>query len=123
MARRLASDETGTWRRLVTDDTGQLLDYGRKTCRPPAELSDHVIARDKACVFPGCRRTARLCDLDHVEAWTDGGDTNPANVAAPCARHHNAKHHAGWQVKPQRDGTRTWTSPTGHRFRVQLPDG
>jgi hypothetical protein len=49
MARRLASDESGTWRRLVTDDTGQLLDYGRRTYRPPANLTDHVIARDKTC--------------------------------------------------------------------------
>ena len=121
MARRLAADESGTWRRLVTDDTGQLLDYGRTTYRPPANLTDHVIARDRTCTFPGCRRAAKLCDLDHAEAWTDGGDTNPANVAAPCARHHNAKHHAGWQVKHRQDGTRTWTSPTGHRYLVPPP--
>ena len=121
MACRLAADESGTWRRLVTDDTGQLLDYGRKTYRPPASLTDHLIARDRTCTFPGCRRTARLCDLDHAEAWTDGGDTNPANVAALCARHHNAKHHAGWRVKHRQDGTRTWTSPTGHRYLVPPP--
>jgi hypothetical protein len=121
MARRLASDESGTWRRLVTDDTGQLLDYGRKTYRPPGNLTDHVIARDRSCTFLGCRRAARLCDLDHTEAWTDGGDTNSNNVAALCARHHNAKHHAGWQVKHRQDGTRTWTSPTGHRYLVPPP--
>ena len=123
MARRLATDQSGTWRRLVTDDASQLLDYGRKTYRPPANLTDHVIARDKTCTFPGCRRAARLCDLDHVEAWTEGGDTSPANVAALCARHHNAKHHVGWQVKRRRDGTSEWSSPTGHRYRVPLPDG
>src|SRR5215475_7245761 len=55
MASRLASDESGTWRRLVTDDTGQLLAYGRTTYRPPANLADHVIARDRTCTFPGCR--------------------------------------------------------------------
>src|SRR5215472_11898727 len=99
LARRLAADQSGTRRRLVTDDTGQLLDYGRTTYRAPTNLTDHVTARDQACTFPGCRRAAELCDLDHVEAWTDGGDTNPANLAAPCARHHNANHHASWQVK------------------------
>jgi hypothetical protein len=123
LAHRLAADQSGTWRRLVTDDTSQLLDYGRKTYRPPANLTNHLIARDRACTFPGRRRAAKLCDLDHVQAWTDGGDTNPANLAAHCARHHNAKHHAGWQVKHQQDGTKTWTSPTGHRYRVPLPDG
>src|SRR5215471_10923763 len=35
MARRIAADQSGTWRRLVTDDTGQLLDYHRTTYRPP----------------------------------------------------------------------------------------
>ena len=123
MARRLAADESGTWRRLVTEDTGQLLDYGRKTYRPPANLTDHVIARDQACTFPGCRRTARLCDLDHVEAWNDGGGTNSDNVAALCARHHNAKHYAGWRVKRRPDGATEWASPTGHRYVVHAPDG
>src|SRR5215470_12141454 len=84
LARRLASDDTGTWRRLVTDDTGQLLDYGRRTYRPPANLTHHVIARDKTCTFPGCRRAARLCDLDHHEPYSDGGSTDPGNVATLC---------------------------------------
>ena len=64
-ARRIAADQSGTWRRLVTDDTGQLLDYGRTTYRPPANLTDHVTARDRTRTFPGCRRAAKLCDLDH----------------------------------------------------------
>jgi len=65
MARRIAADETGTWRRLLTDPaTGQLLEYGRNTYRPPRNLADHVIARDRTCVFPHCRRPARHCDLD-----------------------------------------------------------
>ncbi|HKF34493.1 MAG TPA: DUF222 domain-containing protein, partial [Jatrophihabitantaceae bacterium] len=94
MARRIAADQSGTWRRLVTDDTGQLLDYRRTTHRAPTNLTNHVTARDRTCTFPACRHAAKLCDLDHVEAWTDGGDTNPANLAALCARHHNANHHA-----------------------------
>jgi hypothetical protein len=122
LARRLAADPTGTWRRLVTDENGQLLDYGRRTYRPPANLTDHVIARDKTCTFPGCRRPARLCDLDHLDPWGDGGETNSDNVTALCARHHNAKHHAGWQVRDRQDGSRQWTSPTGHRYLVPPPD-
>jgi hypothetical protein len=94
LARRLASDPTGTWRRLVTDDAGQLLDYGRRSYRPPGNLTEYVIARDKTCTFPGCRRPARLSDLDHGEAWAAGGVTSSNNVAALCQRHHNAKHDA-----------------------------
>jgi hypothetical protein len=118
LARRLASDPTGTWRRLVTDDAGQLLDYGRKTYRPPANLTDHVIARDKTCTFPGCRRPARLSDLDHGDAWAAGGVTSSHNLAALCQRHHNAKHDAGWRVRRLEDGASEWASPTGHRYLV-----
>ena len=121
MARRLAADPSGTWRRLVTDNTGQLLDYGRTTYRPPANLTDHITARDKTCTFPGCQRPAKLCDLDHGEAWATGGETNSQNIAAVCARHHNAKHDAGWQVTSRPDGSREWTSPTGHTY-ARPPD-
>jgi HNH endonuclease len=75
-----------------------------------------------AAVFPGCRRPARLCDLDHDEPWDNRGETNSANVSALCPRHHNAKHDAGWQVKHRQDGSREWTSPTGHLYRVPPPD-
>ena len=48
VARRLAADPTGTWRRLLTDPaTNTLLDYGHTTYRPPKDLTDHIIARDK----------------------------------------------------------------------------
>jgi hypothetical protein len=37
-ARRIAADRSGTWRRILTDPTtGQVLDYGRRTYRPPAK--------------------------------------------------------------------------------------
>ncbi len=60
VARRLAADQTGTWRRLLTDPaTGHLLDYGHTTYRPPKDLTDFVITRDGICAFPGCPRAAR----------------------------------------------------------------
>jgi hypothetical protein len=123
LARHLATDPTGTWRRLVTDHTGQLLDHGRRTYRPPANLTHHIITRDRTCTFPGCRRPAKLCDLDHAEAWATGGPTTSENVGPLCRRHHNAKHHAGWRVHRRRDGTREWTSPTGHHYAVRSRDG
>src|SRR5882724_4412178 len=121
-ARRIASDETGTWRRLLTDPaTGQLLEYGRSTYRPPRNLADHVIARDKTCVFPHCRRPARLCDLDHREAWCTGGYTGEHNLHPLCERHHYAKHNADWHVRRTQDGAYHWTAPTRHTYTVH-PD-
>src|SRR5882757_8571483 len=122
-ARRIASDETGTWRRLLTDPaTGQLLEYGRSTYRPPRNLADHVIARDKTCVFPHCRRPARLCDLDHREDWCTGGETCEHNLHPLCERHHYAKHNAGWTVTRQQDGTYHWTATTNHHYVIHPPD-
>ncbi|HZE51322.1 MAG TPA: HNH endonuclease signature motif containing protein, partial [Jatrophihabitantaceae bacterium] len=122
-ARRIASDETGTWRRLLTDPaTGQLLEYGRSTYRPPQNLTDHVIARDRTCIFPHCRRPARLCDLDHREDWCTGGETCEHNLHPLCERHHYAKHNAGWTVERTDDGAYHWTAPTRHHYTVHPPD-
>jgi len=116
VARRIAADPTGTWRRLVTDETGRLLDYGRSTYRPPKDLADHVIARDRTCRFPTCNRKAGRCEIDHRQPWEQGGATNEANLDALCSRHHHAKHQAGWTPKRLEDGSIEWAAPTGHRY-------
>jgi Domain of unknown function (DUF222)/HNH endonuclease len=113
LARPIAADPTGTWTRLVTDDIGRLLDHGRTRYKPPQDLTEHVIARDRTCRHPGCARTARRCQLDHVRAWADGGATNAENLQTLCTRHHALKHEAGWTVTRAPDGRTTWTTPTG----------
>ena len=116
MARDIAARPDSTWRRLVTDQTGVLLDYGRSTYRPPAALADFVRAWDQRCVFPTCNRRAKDCDLDHLRDWQDQGETKFENLAAECPRHHQMKHDADWTVQRLDDGTVRWTSPTGHTY-------
>jgi hypothetical protein len=119
LARRLAADPSGTWRRLVTDELGHLVDYGRTTYEPPADLAQYVIARDRACRAPGCERPAAQSDLHHVQWWSRGGETNATNLVAACERIHCAVHEAGWEVTREPDGSVVWTSPmTGHIYRV-----
>jgi len=118
LALNLAFDHTGTWRRLVTDDLGHLIDYGRSTYRPPAALRDYVIARDRTCRFPGCTRPADTCEVDHVTAWADGGPTNAANLAPLCTRSHHCKHDTHWHATRLPDGSLDWTDPTGHHHLV-----
>lgn len=123
VARRIAADETGTWRRLVSDPlTGQLLDYGRTTYRPPRDLAEFVMARDQICAFPHCSRPAHHCHLDHRVPYAVGGETSPGNVGTLCERHHICKHRAGWQLHREPDGSNAWTSPTKHRYRSRPPD-
>ena len=117
MARALAADPNGTWRRIITDPTGTVIDYGRRVYRPPAHLDRFIRARDQTCTFPNCHRQAVTCELDHVIAWDDGGETNQHNLVAVCARHHHVKHDGGWtnHYNPT-TGAVTWTSPTGHTY-------
>lgn len=123
VARRIAADETGTWRRLVTDPlTAQLLDYGRTTYRPPRDLADFVMARDQVCMFPHCNRPAHRCHLDHRVPYDAGGGTDLENVGTLCERHHICKHQAGWHVERGPDGTHTWISATKHRYRSRPPE-
>jgi hypothetical protein len=112
VARELAAD--GKWKRFITDpQTGNLLDYGRQSYEPPQALIDFLIARDRTCRFPGCRRSAALSDIDHAQSWETGGHTSPDNLGALCRRHHRLKTHDGWNVESRADGSCTWTSPLG----------
>ncbi len=123
VARHLAADQTGTWRRLLTDPaTGHLLDYGHTTYRPPRDLTEYVIARDQTCTFPGCARAAAHCDIDHRIPYNKGGNTTPENLAALCRRHHRLKHEADWKLDRQAEGSYHWTSPTRHTYQSQPPD-
>ena len=117
VARRLAAD--GNWQRFVSDPTtGNLLDFGREKYTPPQELVDYLLARDRICRFPGCRRTGQSSDIDHAQSWETGGETNPANLGLLCRRHHRMKTHGGWSLESNPDGSCTWKSPVGKQFFV-----
>jgi hypothetical protein len=116
-------DVAVTMRRLLTDPvTGNLLDYGRRTYTVPQALRDFIVARDRVCRFPGCRRSAARSQLDHALAWDDGGTTNPANLGALCVRHHQLKTHGGWDLtRSHADGTCVWRSPHGRQYEHSPP--
>ena len=121
MARQIAADPASTWSRLVTDPLGQVIDCGRQRYKPPPELDAFVRARDQVCAFPNCQRRAITCDLDHIQAWGSGGQTNEPNLTALCPRHHHAKHDAGWKLRREpATGITQWTSPTGNHY-LNLP--
>jgi uncharacterized protein DUF222 len=112
-ARALAGD--ATWRRLLTDERGTLLDVGRRTYRPPAALRDFVQARDKTCVFPACSVPAHRADLDHTTAFP-AGPTDAANLGVMCRAHHRLKQDPRWTVTQPTPGTFVWTSPSARTY-------
>ena len=114
VARELAAD--GKWRKFITDPTtGNLLDFGRESYLPPQVLRDFLLARDKTCRFPGCRRSGVKGEIDHVIPWEEGGETSPKNLGLLCKRHHQLKTHGGWKLESFEDGSCEWTSPLGKK--------
>ena len=91
---------------------------------PPDSMRETVVLRDAHCVFPGCRRDSRACDLDHITEYVpleDGGppgQTHPGNLAPLCRTHHRVKTHSAWHYKRLDDGSYVWTAPTGHQYTV-----
>jgi hypothetical protein len=116
LARAIAFDATGSWRRLVTDEHGNLIDISARTYRPPALMARFVELRDVTCCHPVCRRPAVACDLDHTHDWDLGGQTCPANLMPLCTRHHHLKHDGGWRLWRLPDGTVRWRTPTGQTY-------
>ena len=122
MARRIATDPTATWRRILTDDHGLVLHASSRTYRPTTDMISTVIARDQHCTFPGCRRHAQLNDLDHITAWRPGDETSPANLQSLCRRHHRLKHGEDWKVsRDDKSGATTWTDPRGRQHCSRPP--
>jgi hypothetical protein len=78
-----------------------------------------IQARRPTCVFPGCRRPARTADLDHVQAWAEGGLTDPANLVPLCRHDHQLKHRAGWKLETLAPGVYRWTSPLNQQYHVK----
>ena len=81
---------------------------------PPRWMRELVILRDGHCVFPGCTRDARSCDLDHITPYVpDGppGQTRPDNLACLCRRHHRAKTAGLWRYTRTLDGEYVWRGP------------
>jgi hypothetical protein len=114
IARRIAAG--GIWRRLLTDPaTGALLDYGRTTYQPPADLRDHVITRDGTCIFPVCAQPAHRCQLDHTTGYPDG-PAAAANLGPPCAPHHDLKTRLLWRLDQPEPGRFVWTTPAGKSY-------
>ena len=109
----------GTWRYTVTDpDTGRPLSNGATRRRPTAAQHRAVTARNRTCIFPGCRMPARDCDLDHRIPWAEGGRTRTEDLGPLCRHDHGIRHAAGWTYKILPNGEIEWTSRLGHIYRT-----
>jgi hypothetical protein len=118
-AKLLAANAPSFVRVLTHPETGAVLSVGRDRYRIPEDLRRTLQIRDVTCRFPGCRRPARRCDVDHVRAWADGGPTECCNLQCLCEKHHRLKHEMGWAPTLEPDGAVRWRSPVGLSYWTQ----
>lgn len=88
--RQLACDSSVS--RIVLGPGSEIIDVGRKTRVIPAALARAVIVRDRHCIWKGCDRDARWCDIHHIVHWADGGETCLSNLRLLCRFHHTLTH-------------------------------
>jgi hypothetical protein len=111
---------------IVMNGAGQPLDVGRARRTIPDGLRRAVAARDRGCAAPGCDRPPSWCEVHHVLAWEDGGETALHNCVMLCRFHHRLLHHdSGWIVRI-RDGLPEfvppgWIDPTRKPRRKPAP--
>ncbi len=119
LVRRLAAAAPG-WDRVYLDAaTGVPVAVDRY--RASAGLKRFVGTRDERCRFPGCRRPAQRCDLDHTIDAALGGPTSACNLGDFCRRHHTLKHASPWTVQQLSPGRFRWTSPTARVYDDHAP--
>jgi hypothetical protein len=96
----------------------------RAASRP--RLRRAVLARDGACVFPGCDRP--ITEIHHRKHWANGGRTDLANLDGNCKYHHRLLHEGGWSMQRDDAGRVTFRRPDGTvlettPIRAQTVDG
>ncbi len=106
--------------RVVMSGRSIPLDLGTVTYTTSDGQRRALIARDRGCIIPGCKRKARWCEAHHVVPWPHG-PTNLDNLVLLCKRHH--KHIHGGIITLVRDSnTGHWTAARSHRAqRRQRP--
>jgi hypothetical protein len=117
VARKLAKDPDNKLRVIIYDEaTGEPTHIVTTTRNPTAHQRRSVQARDRRCIFPGCRMPSRQCDIDHTKAVAAGGETCECNLAPLCRHDHCIKHQHGWTYQRLPDGRWQWTTRLGHTY-------
>jgi hypothetical protein len=72
--------------RVVFDGPSRVIDIGRAR-RFTGAVRRALDVVDRGCTHAGCDMPVERCQGDHIQPWSRGGDTNPANGQLRCAYH------------------------------------
>ena len=120
IVRDLANQPGTLFHRLITDDSGNLLEVTELGRFPSRKLGLAVRYRDPVCVSPTCHTAAPRCDLDHLTPVPEGR-TAGVNLGPECRGEHRAKTHGGHSITRTGPHGTEWTTPTGHRYSAEDP--
>jgi hypothetical protein len=67
--------------------------------------------KDRGCTAPGCDVPGYLCEVHHVDEWSDGGETNVDRLTFACGPHHRLIKPGGWRTRKRKDGNTEWLPP------------
>jgi hypothetical protein len=107
--RRLHPDDAinaaliGHVRRVVYDNSGTVIDLGRRSRLFRGSSRDAVMLLLTTCVWIGCDRPVAWCDADHSLGWRAHGATVPRNGGPLCGGHNHLKER-GFRVFRDDDG-------------------
>lgn len=115
-----------TWGRVIMKPKSLPIDVSRISYTPSAGQRRALVARDRGCFVPGCKRKPRWCEAHHVIPWPHG-PTSLDNLVLLCGRHHKQVHNHNielipgtapqiWTVVRAADGTPIYTRPPPPRM-------
>jgi hypothetical protein len=86
---------------MIRTSDGRPLAIGRRTRVIPNRLRRFILHRDGGCTADGCTSRYRL-EAHHVIPWSEGGPTDPENLATLCWFHHHVVVHGwGYRIDPR----------------------
>jgi hypothetical protein len=97
----------------VLGTRGEVLDVGRSSRLVTPGIWRALVARDRHCRFPGCRRPPLMCHAHHVRHWIDLGPTSLDNLLLLCSHHHRLVHAGPWRVDLDPTGDVLFLPPPG----------
>jgi Domain of unknown function (DUF222) len=100
---------TSTLVRMVIDADGQVLDMGRRARLATPAQRRAILARYATCWIDGCPLPAHLCQIDHIDNWSEGGLTDLAKLGPACQFHNRHRYQHPDRYRRRPTGKDRWT--------------
>jgi hypothetical protein len=113
----------GSIRRVMVDAHDVVINMGRTQRLFTGKARHAAQLLVVQCGYRGCDIPAEFCDVDHIEPWIDGGETDQANSMPLCGPHDRRKHSKQLSGRRDRHGRIHLITPNGTVIKpLNAPD-